>query len=190
MEHVNALKFDQKIAPIQELTKQDSELQALKVMILVGWLDTKDEIPLCIREYWSDRDKLTVHNGAIFRGNHVIISKALQPEILIRIHASHLRAEACLCKARDVIYWPTINSEEKYFICNCTTCNDYLQNNSKELLINHPNPSKPWSQIAMDIMTVFDRNYLITVDTLELHTLANNPTAASAIQCSRPILEK
>ena len=104
MEHVDALKFDQKIAPIQELTKQDSQLQALKVMILAGWLDTKDEIPLCITEYWSDRDKLTVHNGAIFRGNHVIISKVLQPEILIRIHASHLRAEACLCKARDVIY--------------------------------------------------------------------------------------
>ena len=80
--------------------------------------------------------------------------------------------------------------KKKYFISNCTTCNDYLQNNSKELLISHPNPSKPWSQIAMDIMTVFGRNYLITADTLELHTLANNLTAASAIQCSRPILEK
>ena len=54
MEHVDALKFDQKIALIQELKKQDSQLQALKVMILAGWLDTKDEIPLCIREYWSE----------------------------------------------------------------------------------------------------------------------------------------
>ena len=33
----------------------------------------------------------------------VIIPKVLQPEMLA-IHARHLGAEACLCKARDVIY--------------------------------------------------------------------------------------
>ena len=58
---------------IQELTKQDSQLLALKVTILAGWPGTKDETPLCIREYWSYRDELTVHNGAIFRENRVII---------------------------------------------------------------------------------------------------------------------
>ena len=83
---------------IQELTKQDSQLQALKVTIL-------DEAPLCIREYWSCRDKLAVHNEVIFRGNgSAIIPKVLQPKMLTRIHASHLGAETCLRKARDVKY--------------------------------------------------------------------------------------
>ena len=36
-------------------------------------------------------------------------------------------------------------SEVTYFISNCTVCNDYLQKNSKEPLISHPIPSKPWS---------------------------------------------
>ena len=62
---------------IRELTKQDSKLQALKVTILAGWPDTKDETPLCIREYWPYRDELTVHNEVIFRGNRVIIPKVL-----------------------------------------------------------------------------------------------------------------
>ena len=109
--------------------------------------------------------------------------------MLTRIHASHLGAEACLHKARDVIYWTTMNSEVKDFISNCITCNDYLQNNSQEPLISHPIPSKPWSRIAMDIMTVFNRNYLIMVefysDFWELDTLPNNPTAASVIQCCK-----
>ena len=82
-----------------------------------------------------------------------------------------------------------MNSEVKDFISNCITCNDYLQNNSQEPLISHPIPSKPWSRIAMDIMTVFNRNYLIMVefysDFWELDTLPNNPTAASVIQCCK-----
>ena len=95
-EHVDALEFmrvtDQQYVQIGELTKQDSQLKALKVLILAGWTDTKDETPLCIREYGSYRDELTVHNGVILRGNHVIILKVLQPEMLTRIHASHLGA--------------------------------------------------------------------------------------------------
>ena len=55
-------------------------------------------------------------------------------------------------------------SEIKDFISNCTACNGYLQNNSKEPLISHSIPKKPWSRIAMDIMTVFNRYYLITED--------------------------
>ena len=69
--------------------------------ILAGWPDTKDETLLCIREYRSYRDELIVQNGIIFRGSCVIIPKVLQPEMLTRIHASHLGAETCLHKAGD-----------------------------------------------------------------------------------------
>ena len=105
--------------------------------------------------------------------------------MLTRIHTSHLEAEICLRKTRDIRYWPIINSEVKDFISNCTSCNDYLQNNSKKPLITHPIPSKSCSRIAIDIMTISDRNYLITAefytDSWELDTLPNNATAASII---------
>ena len=55
LEHAETLEFtrvtDQQSVEIRELTKQDSLLQFLKVMILAEWPDTKDEAPLCIREY-------------------------------------------------------------------------------------------------------------------------------------------
>ena len=112
---------EQQFVQIRKLTKQDSQLQALKVTIL-------GEIPLCIREYWSCRDKLAVHNEVIVRGKgRAIIPKVLQPKMLTRIHASHLGAETCLRKARDVKYQPTMNSALKYFIINCPVCNHYLQ---------------------------------------------------------------
>ena len=135
--------------------------------------------------YWSYIDELTLRNGVIFRGNRVVVSKVLQSEMLTRIHASYLGAETYLRKAKDVIYWPKMTSEVKDFIRNCTACNDYLQNNRKAI-ISYPIPSKPWSRIAMDIMTLFNRIYLITVDSYSdfwEYILPNNPAAASAIRC-------
>ena len=46
MEHVDALEFtkdtDQRFVQIRDLTKQNSQLQVLKVTILAEWQDTKD----------------------------------------------------------------------------------------------------------------------------------------------------
>ena len=104
--------------------------------ILDGWPGTKNET----ENTGHTETNWQFTMGVIIRGNRVIILK-----VLIRIHASHLGAEGCLCKARDVIYWATINSEVKDFISFCTACSDYLQNSSKGPLISHPIPSKPWS---------------------------------------------
>ena len=49
-------------------------------------------------------------------------------------HFKSIGATTCLHKARDVMYWSTMNSEVKDFISNCTACNNYLKNNSKEPL--------------------------------------------------------
>ena len=49
--------------------------------------------------------------------------------------------------------------------------------------------SKTWSRIAMDVVTVFYINSLITVDFhydfSELDTLPNKPKAASVIRCCK-----
>ena len=70
MESVNALEFmgvtGQRFMQNQVLTKQESQLQALKITILAVWTDTKDETPLCIRESWSYRHELTVHSGVVY----------------------------------------------------------------------------------------------------------------------------
>ena len=71
--------------------------------ILAGWPDTNDEKLLCVREYSSYRDKLTVHNKVNFREKCVIIPKVLRPEMLTRIHASHLGAETYLCKVLKIV---------------------------------------------------------------------------------------
>ena len=100
---------DLKISPerleqLQRCTGQDESLKTLKTTILSVWLAQRDQVPFNIREYWNYRDELSVHNGILFKGSRVIIPRVLRPEVMSKIHSSHLGIEACLRKARDSVF--------------------------------------------------------------------------------------
>uniref|UniRef100_A0A803JCG3 Gypsy retrotransposon integrase-like protein 1 n=1 Tax=Xenopus tropicalis TaxID=8364 RepID=A0A803JCG3_XENTR len=54
----------------------------------------------------------------------VIIPKTLCPEMIARIHSSHLGIDACLRKAKDVLFWPHMGPEIIEAIKDCDTCNE------------------------------------------------------------------
>ena len=105
-----------RLGQIQQHTAQDTVLQVLKSNILTGWPETKEEVPVIIREYWTYRDELSAQIGVLFKGPRIIIPKSMRPEMLGRIHSSHLGAESFLRKARDVLYWPNMSSEIRYMV--------------------------------------------------------------------------
>ena len=117
LENINHTEFlkvtDDRLRQIQQQTVEDTALQVLKTTILTGWPETKEEVLVIIREYWAYRDERTVQNGVLFKGPRVIIPKSMHPEMLVRIHLSHLGAQSCLQKARDVLYWPNIKTISK-----------------------------------------------------------------------------
>lgn len=41
-------------------------MAVVKTLIKAGWPDTQDEVPYCIREYFSYRDERSVQNGLVF----------------------------------------------------------------------------------------------------------------------------
>ena len=94
---------DQHLQQIRTHIHQDSSLQSLIGVILSGWPERKEDTPLCIWDYWPITEELTFQNGVRHR---VVITKAMHPEMLLCIHASHLGVESCLRKARDIVYWP------------------------------------------------------------------------------------
>ena len=70
-------------------SEQDPVMQTLKTTILIGWPERREEVPVQIREFWNNREELTLHNGIIFKNQRVIIPKALRPELTARAHSSH-----------------------------------------------------------------------------------------------------
>ena len=177
---------EQRFKQIQVHSYQDEALQTLKSVILTGWPDSKAEVPVIIREYWTIRDELAVQDGVVFKGARLIVPKTLRKEMLTRIHASHMGVESCLRKSRDTLFWPNMNSEIRDHVEKCSVCNEYSANQQKETLMTHDVPDRPWSKVAIDIFTFRQSDYLVTVDYYsdfwELDLLPDT-TSAAIINC-------
>ena len=90
LEDINAAEFlrvsNNDLKNIQRLTEAD-ELQCIKMTILEGWAETKQQVEHLIAEYWTFRDEIGVYNGVSYKGDRVIILTALRKEMMKRIHA-------------------------------------------------------------------------------------------------------
>ncbi|KAI4894807.1 hypothetical protein NFI96_015293, partial [Prochilodus magdalenae] len=167
-EHINQADYlnvsDHRLDQIKLYTDRDESLQALKSAVLLGWPDVKERTPHIIREYWPFRDEVSAQNGILFRGQKVIIPKSLRPEMLTRIHSSHIGGDACYRQARETLYWPNMQAEIKDFVSACSTCNEYAHQQQKESMLSHEVPNRPWQILSMDLFSHRQKDYLLVVD--------------------------
>ena len=129
LENVNAAEFlrisNDGLENIQHLTEADNQLQCLKMTVLQGWPEAKQQIEPLIAEYWTYRDEIGVYNGVLYKGDRVIIPTALRKEMMKRIHASHQGQQACLRRAKDALFWPGMSHQIKEAVSNCSLCAEY-----------------------------------------------------------------
>lgn len=154
----------ERLAQLQKATEQDKDLQTLKTTVVVGWPELKEYVPVNIQEYWNYRDEISVHNGILFKNQRVIIPAAMRREILARVHASHLGIEACIRKAKDVVFWPGMSAQIKELIQNCNICAEYQAKNPRQPMQTHDIPDRPWSRVNTDLFKFLDKDYIVLVD--------------------------
>ena len=71
-------------------TGEDEELQQLRLMVEKGWPDTVSAVPNGAKPYFHIRDEIHHSDGLLFKGQKIIIPKALRADMLKLIHESHL----------------------------------------------------------------------------------------------------
>jgi hypothetical protein len=59
---------------IRQHTDRGENLQALRSVILMGWPNCTEEPVLAMREYWPVKEELSVQNGVIFKGHHLLVN--------------------------------------------------------------------------------------------------------------------
>lgn len=155
---------DASLRKIVNETKSDGTLQELANIVLAGWPERKDDVSLSVREYWPFRDELNIQNGVLFRGQCVIIPKALRAEMLTRIHATHIVGEACYRQVTETLFWPNMRSEIKDYVTNCAASNEYAHKQQKETMMSHEIPVRPWQIVSMDLYAYGGKEFLIIVD--------------------------
>ena len=161
VELINVSK--ERIAEVKEATKIDHVLKKLIDIVNQGWPDLRDDCPGEVQIYYPFREQKTVHDGIVFKEDRVIVPSTFRYGFMDRINSSHIGIQGCLRRAREVLYWP------ENYIQSCDVCNklsQQSQNQSKESLISHDIPSRPWEVVGIDLFEFEGRDYLITVDDL------------------------
>ena len=77
-------------------TTQDEKLVLLKHIVQTGWLQDIHDLPKEIQPYWTFCEEMTIEDGLLLKGTHIIIPQTLCKEIIQLLHTGHLRLEKCL----------------------------------------------------------------------------------------------
>ncbi|XP_062499663.1 uncharacterized protein K02A2.6-like [Corticium candelabrum] len=153
-----------RLADIRNATKTDTAMQQLKQTILQGWPDNKHTLPGSIAEFFNVRDELVIQDDIILRGNRVVVPRSCSPDMLQRIHTSHIGVNGCLRRARESLYWPGITAKVKNHVSRCHICRTYETRQTKEKLQAHEIPDRPRAKVGVDLFTFQGREYLLTTD--------------------------
>ena len=111
---------------IKQCTLADPTLQTLINTVTTGLPVSKADVPPCIREYWNYKEALTVQYGVLYKGMKVMVTISMRPQMIARVHCSHLGPDACVRRVRDVLFWPSMAGQIKEQVQNCEVCNDFL----------------------------------------------------------------
>ena len=72
--------FNMKATTVERIRgdyEAEPSAKALKEMILIGWSETRSEVPYEIKAYFPHRDELTVDEGIVFKGAKLVIPPSL-----------------------------------------------------------------------------------------------------------------
>ena len=100
----------------------------------------------------------------MLKGERLITPSALRPEMVDKIHSSHLGMEKCLNRARDCLFWPGITKQVQDKVAKCQICNRHRNKRVKEPLMPHQLPDRPWQILAADMFVLGKDKYLVLVD--------------------------
>ncbi len=87
-------------------------------------LNTKFGVPILLQQYFSTRDKYSIHDGLIFWGQRSVIPQGMRKQVKDLLHRSHLGMESTLRRTRECLFWPGM-IEIKQVVQNCSACQTY-----------------------------------------------------------------
>ena len=110
-------------------------------------------------------------------------------EILTKLHASHQGIERTKQRARQIVYWPGINSDIKNTVEACTKCQEHQPSLQQEPLQRDPLPSRPFEDVSADLFYYAGKTYLVYVDRLsgwiKLSEFSHDPSSHQIISTIR-----
>ena len=152
------------LTDICKAASTDDEYKLLSETIRAGFPTSRNEVKPILRDYWSVRDRLSIRDGDLFMADRVVIPKSLRQHVTNGLHAAHQGVSSMLSRARQVVYWPSMENDLRNKRYKCYRCNEIAPSQPKEPLLLAPAPDYPFQQIATDYFEIAKHSYLSIVD--------------------------
>ena len=131
--HVYLNASEDKCLSLATETSKDPMMQALKHQIIKGWPHSRSECGKNLQDFWNYRDELSVLDGLVLKGSHVVIPESCRHETLKQLHEGHFGIDRTKLCARDSVYWPNIDKDIEYLVKTCDLCQEHSHRNVRML---------------------------------------------------------
>ena len=115
-------------------------------------------------ESTGTREILSVTDSIVYKGMRIVIPPSLLNHLLKLIHESHFGIFKCKHRAREVMYWPAMNTAIKEEFRNFSKCAMYPNKQSREPLKPTSPPEIPFEEIGCDLFDFEQKKYLMILD--------------------------
>ena len=109
---------------MHEASQTDDTPAILKYTIQKGW--HIKELPSEIQAFLTFQKELTIEDGLILKGTRIVVPSQKQVEILKLIHEGHLGLIKCKLRAKETVYWSSLNDQLEKLVLNCQLFLKYL----------------------------------------------------------------
>ena len=186
---VHTLLHDSALSPntlvdLKAATDSDVTLSQLRELVRSGCPKDVTKLPPNLRRYLSIIADVHEVDGVLLHEGQVIIPTALQPQMLAWVHEGHQGREKSKTLARSSMFWFGMAKDIDSYVEKCAVCISHRNQQSREPLLPHPVPDRPWQRLGADIFTLFGKDYLLVVDYYSKYPevcLLNGKTALSVV---------
>ena len=153
---------DNQLQVVRKAQDSDVTCTQIKSYCQHGWPD-QTRLPVTLKKYLPVKDKLSVTNGLLLRGNRLVIPHPLQPETLQKLHAGHQGITKCHQQALQSVWWPAISKDIEETINRCVVCCTTRFQHAEPLL-SSDFPDYPWKRVASDLVEWKKSKYFLVID--------------------------
>ena len=160
------------IGPLQSITwdavrvatNSDENMAKLVDMIESGMPESRNQMPVQIRDYFQFREDLYTIDGVAMYKDRIIIPTSLRKNILDALHSAHQGISSMMSRAESSVFWPGITSAITTLRNNCSQCNRMAPSQPSAPPTPPAYPVYPFQCVCADYFHYKGINYLVIVD--------------------------
>ena len=151
--------------------------------VLSGWVDSNEPE---LQPYQSRAAKLSVQDGCLLWGSHVIVPEKAREAVISLLHEAHPGISRIKRLARGYVWWPGMDRALEFAVKTCAECQENQKSLARAPMHPWEWPDRSWARIHIDYAgPVKGKMILVIVDShskwIEAHAV-NSATSQATME--------